>query len=151
MTVNKLSFVLILLLSFLFSGVSNAASDKIYTSTFSDKSAGGYDVVSYFTQNQAIKGNSKHTYTYQGAKWLFSSKQNLDLFKANPSKYAPQYGGYCAWAVSNGYLASGDPKQWTIVNNKLYLNYNRSIKNKWLKNKNKLIIKSDKQWPAVLK
>jgi hypothetical protein len=83
------------------------------------------------------------------ADWYFSSRQNLDLFKASPDKYAPQYGGYCAYGCSRGYKASTEPDAWTIINNKLYLNYNTDVKETWLKDKANLIQKADKNWPSV--
>ena len=83
--------------------------------------------------------------------WYFKSQENLDMFKTTPTKYAPQYGGYCAWSVSQGNNASSDPEQWTIVNDKLYLNYDQEIKERWLKNRDALILEADKNWPEVLK
>jgi len=86
--------------------------------------ASGYDVVSYFS-NKVIKGNSKFTYTYQGGHYKFSSQENLNKFKANTTKYAPQYGGYCAYAVGvKGEKVSINPKTFEIRDGKLYLFYN---------------------------
>ena len=88
-----------------------AAKDPIYTSLFSKNAAGGYDVTAYFSENKPVKGKKKFNTSYMGANWLFASQENLDLFLADPEKYAPQYGGYCAWAAAGGYTAKGDPKQ----------------------------------------
>lgn len=126
------------------------AKPPIYTSFFSNVAVSGYDTVAYFTMNKPVKGNSDYRTEYQGADWYFSSQENLDKFKAKPEMYAPQYGGYCAWAVANNNTAKGDPLQWAIHNDKLYLNYNTEISSKWLQDKDALIVKADKYWPAVI-
>ena len=128
-----------------------AAKDEIYTSFFSNDGAGGYDVVAYFTNGKPVKGDDRYSAEYKDVEWLFSSQKNLDSFKQNPDMYAPQYGGYCAWAVANGYTASGDPLQWSVVNDKLYLNYDAEIQTKWTKDRDSLIVSGDKNWPGVLK
>jgi len=92
---------------------------------------------------------------YSGGKeraaiWLFSSQQNLDAFKANPAKYKPQYGGYCAYAVSNGATASIKPEFFTIHDDKLYLNYSKSVYNKWLKDKEGYISEANSEWVKIL-
>lgn len=127
------------------------AKDPVYTSFFSDVAVSGYDTVAYFTEQKAIKGSSKFVTEYQGVKWQFKSAENLAAFEAAPEKYAPQYGGYCAWAVANNNTASGDPEQWTIVDGKLYLNYNADIQAQWLKDKSRLIKQADNNWPAVIR
>lgn len=88
----------------------------------------GYDPVAYFTQNRAVKGSSKFTYTWNKANWHFSSPENRDLFAKNPDRYAPQFEGYCASGMSMGKLIEADPEEWTIVDGKLYMNYNRSFR-----------------------
>ena len=85
-----------------------------------------------------------------GATFEFSSQENLDKFKADPTAYAPQYGGYCAWAIAHDKTAKGNPKNWTIVDGKLYLNYNNSIQKKWTADKTALIKEADGYWPSVL-
>lgn len=126
------------------------AKDKVYTGTFSNKAVSGYDTVAYFTEGKPVKGSDEHTSEYMGATWLFSSAENKAKFDANPSAYAPQYGGYCAWAVSQGYTASGDPQQWAVHNGKLYLNYNKSVKEKWDANRDGFIAEANKNWPSVV-
>ncbi len=84
------------------------------------------------------------------ATWRFNSDSNRLLFEADPAKYAPQYGGYCSWAVSRGYTAKGDPLAWTVVDGKLYLNYNLDVKNNWKKNIAVNIAKANANWPNVL-
>lgn len=91
----------------------------------------GYDVVAYFEAGKAVKGSSDHSWEWSGGTWRFSSAQNLAKFKENPAKYVPQYGGYCAWAVSQNSKANIDPLAWDIVEGKLYLNYSKKIQKKW--------------------
>ncbi|OEF30026.1 YHS domain-containing (seleno)protein [Vibrio rumoiensis] len=147
-----LTLTLLLATQALFSTQALAASDPIYTGYFSSKALEGYDSVAYFTEGKPVKGNKAFKTTYQGADWLFSSQEHLDLFTGDPEKYAPQYGGYCAWALgSEKQLAPGDPLQWTVYNGKLYVNYDKSVKEKWLPNKDTFIKSADAQWPAILK
>ena len=143
----KLGLSLLLLL---FASAAGA-TDPVYTSHFSNKAVGGYDAVSYFTENKPVEGSSQFQYQYKGADWYFSRQENLDAFVANPEKYAPQFGGYCAWAVSQGQTSRGDPKQWDIVDGKLYLNYNAQVKSRWSENKEALIKAGNKYWPEILK
>ena len=87
-----------------------------------------------------------------GSKWYFASAANRDAFAADPAKYAPQYGGYCAWAVSQGYTAKIDPEAWKIVDGKLYLNYSKSIQEKWVAGGvDRLIAAGDGNWPGIRK
>ena len=126
------------------------AKDYIYTGSFSDNAVGGYDTVAYFKENKAVKGSDQFKTSYKGADWLFASQQKLDLFKANPDQYAPQYGGYCAYAVGEKkQLVSADPTQFTLVNGKLYLNYDEEIKNIWLAKKDAFISQADVNWPII--
>ena len=126
-----------------------AKDPLVYTGTFSSSAVGGYDPVAYFTEHKPVKGDSKISTEYKGAKWYFTSVENRDKFIASPEQYAPQYGGYCAWAVSQGYTASGDPMTWKIVNNKLYLNYDASVQKKWEASIPEFIQKADANWPKV--
>lgn len=128
-----------------------AAEEPIYTSYFSDNAAGGYDVTAYFSENKAVAGDKKFSTEYMGAQWLFASQENLDKFVSAPEVYAPQYGGYCAWAASQGNTAKGDPKQWSVHENKLYLNYDKSIKKRWEGDKINFIAQADTKWPDLLK
>ncbi|MEQ1865906.1 MAG: YHS domain-containing (seleno)protein [Micropepsaceae bacterium] len=128
----------------------HARDADVYTGTFSSLAVGGYDAVAYFKQNRPVEGVAPFSTDYKGATWRFSSQENLNAFKANPTAYAPQYGGYCAWAVSQGYTASGDPQFWKIVGGKLYLNYDSDVQKKWEKDIPGFIVKGDKNWPGVL-
>lgn len=106
----------------------------------------GFDAVAYFAVDNAVQGNKTYEYVWNGAKWLFSSEENMNKFKANPEEYAPQFGGYCSWAVSKGYTADGDPKAWKVVDGKLYLNYNPEVKEMWEKEQQGNIKKGEENW-----
>ncbi|MDQ0463888.1 YHS domain-containing protein [Caulobacter ginsengisoli] len=127
-----------------------AAQPAIYTAPFSNLAVGGYDTVSYFT-GRPVKGSALFQTSWKGATWQFANAADLAKFKANPAAYAPQYGGYCAWAVADGHTAKGDPLQWKIVGGKLYLNYDAAVQAKWVKDIPGFIKKADANWPAVLK
>jgi YHS domain-containing protein len=109
----------------------------------------GYDPVSYFAEKKAVKGNETFHYTWKGANWYFSSKVNLDSFRIHPEKYEPQFGGYCAYGMAEGHKASTDPQSWTILDGKLYLNYNKEVLNQWKKDQSTNIIKADRNWPLL--
>lgn len=145
------TFLMIMAFALVGFAVPAFAADKVYTGTFSNKAVSGYDTVAYFTEGKPVKGSSEHKSEYNGATWHFSSAENKAKFDENPSKYAPQYGGYCAWAVSQGYTASGDPNQWAIHNGKLYLNYNADVKKKWDANRDGFIADANKNWPTLVK
>lgn len=111
---------------------------------------GGYDPVSFFKEARPVKGDEKFLYEWKNTRWFFSSNENLDSFKANPERYAPQYGGWCAYGCSNGRKATTDPNAWTIVDGKLYLNHSAEVKEKWMKEQKQRIEQADKNWPALI-
>lgn len=111
----------------------------------------GFDAVAYFAVDNAVQGNRNYEYVWNGAKWLFSSEENMNKFKANPEAYAPQFGGYCSYAVSEGYTAEGDPEAWKVVDGKLYLNYSPKVKEKWEQNQSERIEKGERNWVAFKK
>jgi len=127
------------------------AIEPVYTGWFSNAAVDGYDVVAYFDQGRPVKGKDEFSTKWKGAEWHFASAEHLEAFKANPEKYAPQYGGYCAWAVAHDDTASAEPDLWTIVDGKLYLNYNKDIQDKWQADKEELIKEADRNWPGILK
>jgi YHS domain-containing protein len=127
-----------------------ARTEPVYTGIFSNVAVSGYDPVAYFTTGRPVKGSTAYKVIHKGAEYHFANAANLAKFKANPSAYTPQYGGYCAWAVSQGYTASGDPTVWKIVNGKLYLNYNREVGTKWQKNIPGHIRSANTNWPKLL-
>ena len=110
----------------------------------------GYDPVAFFTVGKPLEGRAEHSIVYNGATWRFASADNLAVFKADPVRYAPQFGGYCAWAVSQHYLAPGDPKYWKVVDGKLYLNANARAKELWEADQADAIERGHANWPAVL-
>lgn len=111
----------------------------------------GIDPVGYFTRGVPVAGQTVFSHEWQGATWLFSTEENKALFVANPAQYAPQYGGFCAYAVSRGYTAKTDPKAWTVHEGKLYLNYSLSVRRKWLRDVSGNVTKADKNWPRLMK
>jgi len=127
-----------------------AKSPAVYTGIVKGVAVGGYDPVAYFTAGQPVKGNPAISLDHDGAKWYFSTEANRDAFKAEPAKYAPQYGGYCAWAVAQGSTAKGDPTAWSIHEGKLYLNYNQSVRKDWSQNIPANVAKGDANWPKVI-
>ena len=140
----------IILLATLGTAVSVNALEPTYTALFSSNAIRGYDTVAYFTEGAAVKGNKQFSTEYQQATWQFASQQNLDLFLGDPEKYAPQYGGYCAYAVSQNTTASIEPELFTIVDGKLYLNYSEKINQQWTADKARFIVDADKNWPKLL-
>jgi YHS domain-containing protein len=110
----------------------------------------GYDPVAFFTDGKPVAGDASHRLQWHGATWQFASAASLAAFQASPERYAPQFGGYCAWAVSQHYLAPGDPNFWKIVDGKLYLNANARAKELWEAELADAIVRGHANWPAVL-
>lgn len=131
------------------SSSNTLALDAINSSFIGNVAIEGYDTVAYFTDGRAIEGSKKFQFEWMGANWRFSSAENLSTFKANPEKYAPQFGGYCAYAVSQNSTAGIEPDKFSIVNGKLYLNYNKDVFEKWRLNKNKYIKDAERFWPGL--
>lgn len=125
-----------------------ADSHAVYTE--SGIAVDGSDVVAYFTQGAPVAGDAAITQDYMGATWQFSSEANRDAFAADPAAYAPQYGGYCAYAVSQGYTAPTVPDAWTIVDGKLYLNFSLSVRRRWARDIPGYVAAADANWPGVL-
>ncbi len=129
---------------------AQAADDLIYTGLFSNTAVGGYDTVSYHMGGEPVRGSREFRTEWQGAEWRFASQDNLDLFLADPERYAPAYGGYCAWAMAQGYAAKGAPDIWRIVDDVLYLNFDRSVQEMWEEDIPGFIEAADANYPAVL-
>jgi YHS domain-containing protein len=110
---------------------------------------GGYDPVAFFTESKPVKGAESISITWKNAKWLFSTQKHADMFKANPEKYAPQYGGYCAYGCSRGYKAKTEADAFTISDGKLYFNYNIKTRAEWLKDTKAYIEKADAEWEKI--
>jgi YHS domain-containing protein len=127
-----------------------AKSPPIYTASKAALALEGYDAVSYFAGAAPVKGAKAIAITYKGATWQFANEANLEAFQAQPDLYVPQYGGYCAWAVSKGATAAGDPTVYKLVGGKLYLNISRSVATTWERDIAGNIAKADGHWPKVL-
>ncbi len=127
---------------------STAVASTINTTLFGT-AIKGYDPVAYFTEGRPLKGSRRHAYEWQDATWHFASAEHKALFAANPERYAPQYGGYCAYAVALGSTADIDPDAWRIVDGKLYLNVSQSIRRKWEQDIPGHIARADANWPSI--
>lgn len=144
-----------LALSFATASFAAAPINTLKPGIFSDTPTGiailGYDTVAYFTDSRAVPGKDSFVTDWMGAKWKFASAEHLALFKAMPEKYAPQYGGYCAYGVAKDHLVKIEPNQFTVVDGKLYLNYDADVLQQWLKNKPGFISQADAKFPTLLK
>ena len=109
----------------------------------------GYDPVAYFEDHKPVKGSEQFKFKHENAVYQFASPAHLNTFKKNPSKYLPEYGGYCAYGVSRGYAVDIEPTAWSVVDDKLYLNYNQKIQGKWSEDKSGYIKKANQNWPTV--
>jgi YHS domain-containing protein len=154
---DTLAFGLLMLTGGLTARPARAAEPAVNTlrnsffSSRTDTAINGYDTVAYFTAGKPVKGQDSLVHEWMGAKWKFSSQANLDLFKANPEKYAPQYGGYCAYGVAQGALVKVDPDQFTVRDGKLYLNFDADVQAKWLRDPAGFIKAADAKFQGLLK
>ena len=131
----------------LFAGIllaANVYAQKGEVFSAEGKAIKGYDPVAFFTESKAVMGADSLMYQWNDANWYFSSSENMEKFKAKPEAYAPQFGGYCAYGVAEGHKAPTETDTWTIVNGKLYFNYNKDVKKMWVKKEDELIKKADK-------
>ena len=126
---------------------SNRNNSEIFV--VDGKAIRGYDAVAFHLDHKAVTGNSAYIYNWKGADWQFSSQAYLDSFKRNPDKYAPQYGGYCAYGTAEGHKAPTETETWMVKEGKLFFNYNNEVKQIWLKDQQGYIIKADKLWPKI--
>ncbi len=152
MNIYSARIMMVLTIFLMLSGFGGNHAD-IFTSK-QNKNTGvaieGYDTVAYFTKGGPVKGSAEFTHRWKDADWHFASAQHRDLFIANPEKYAPQYGGYCALAVSKNGIAPTEPEQWVIYKDKLYLNFNYQAHRLWNEKLLSNIVKADENWPDVL-
>lgn len=111
----------------------------------------GYDPVAYFSDGKPVKGSPEHKAQHKGSEFHFASRANRDAFAANPEKYAPQYGGFCAFGTAGGYKAAIDPAAFTIVNDKLYLNYSKGVQKQWGADIPGFVSRADGKWPEVMR
>ncbi|QFU00867.1 hypothetical protein FIU83_04355 [Halomonas sp. THAF5a] len=130
------------------SGSLGAAADgRIFTRD--DLAIGGTDPVAYFTEGEPVAGSPEFQWEWQNATWQFASAEHRDLFQADPEAYAPQYGGWCAWAAARGDAASTVPEAWKIVDDRLYLNYSHGIQRRWERDIPGFIEAADAHWPNI--
>ena len=142
--------MMIAMLAMVVAAPTPAATAEPPVSAESGLAIRGYDPVAYFTAGKPQEGKAEHSFVYEGATWRFASAESLAAFKRDPAQYAPQFGSYCAWAVSQHYLAPGDPNYWKIVDGRLYLNANARAKELWEADQADAIKRGHANWPAVL-
>jgi YHS domain-containing protein len=130
-------------------GATPAEAGAINTTLFRNLAIEGTDPVAYFTEGRPVEGSSAYQHEWMGATWRFATAENLELFRADPERYAPQYGGYCAYAVANGYTAKIDPEAWRIEGGRLYLNYSTDVRALWEQDVPGNIAKGDRNWPEI--
>lgn len=127
--------------------VAQDLKGKVFTT--SKGAIDGYDVVAYFTASKPIKGDKQFSHQWEGATWYFASAAHRDLFKADPKKYAPAFGGFCAYGVSQGYKVKIEADAWDIVDGVLYLNYDLGVQKSWRKDRPGYITKAKNIWPSL--
>jgi len=131
-----------------FGGLEDLASAPVYAPD--GVAIGGTDPVAYFAEDRPVRGTARHAFDWNGATWHFATAQNRDSFAAEPERYAPQYGGFCAWAVAEkGQLYSTQARNWAIVDGRLYLNYNDDIQARWQDDIAGFILEADRRWPEI--
>jgi hypothetical protein len=145
------SFMLLLMLTLTVFSCAKTSPDRPINTTPEGIAIKGYDPVSYFTEKRALKGKAEYEFLWKGAKWRFISAEHREMFRGGFEKYAPQYGGYCAYAVSQGKVADIDPEAWTVFEGRLYLNLNKKVQRLWEKDMKEYIRKADEQWPRMLR
>lgn len=141
---------LTLLLTLLLLASAASADEPVNKSLLGGVAIKGYDVVAYFTDGKPVEGSDDFEIEWNGATWRFASDAHKQLFAKQPKKYAPQYGGFCAFGVSRGYAVGIDPAAWKIVGGKLYLNYNKDVQAEWVKDIPGYVIKADQNWPKIV-
>ena len=110
----------------------------------------GYDPVAYFQEGRPLRGDARYRHEWNGVTWRFASEANRAAFAAEPERYAPQFGGYCAYAVANGYTAKSDPEAWHIAEGRLYLNFDAGTRDDWLADRAGMIAEGRRNWPRVI-
>jgi YHS domain-containing protein len=139
--------IIYVLTLFLTTTVAYAQKAEIFST--GGKAIKGYDVVAFFKDSTAVKGLESFAYQWKGTTWLFSNEANKNAFIANPAMYEPQYGGYCAYGTASGHKAPTETDTWTLLNGKLYFNYNSKVKGLWNKDQPALIQKANDQWSVI--
>jgi YHS domain-containing protein len=142
--------LLIAVAVFLQSGIAKDRVEPVFTHSGAT-AIRGYDTVAYFKDGKPVKGTPQFSTQWMGATWQFANASNRDAFQQAPEKYAPQFGGYCAWAVGHNYTASTDPEAWKVVDGKLYLNNSKSVQKMWEQDQARWIMEADRNWPGLHK
>lgn len=152
-TMRSVLLALVVPLVLLLGGKPTAAADRqLLSTTFTHVAIQGYDTVAYFTDGKAIMGSSEYEYVWGDAKWWFASAEHRTMFIADPDRYMPQFGGFCAAAMAmvDGDLVPADPENWAIVNGKLYMTTSgKKHFSDWLKNAPANIAKANENWPHI--
>jgi YHS domain-containing protein len=128
----------------------NTLEKRLFTWKSSGVAIRGYDTVAYFTEGKPVAGSTEQVTNWNGADWLFASAEHKAMFDTDPLRYAPQYGGYCAYGVAQGYLVKIEPEQWSIVDEKLYLNYDADVQTKWKADRSTFIKTADGTFTGLL-
>ena len=127
----------------------NAHAQRSQVYIANGKAIKGYDPVAFFTESKPVMGQDSLTLQWNGAAWYFADRKNLESFRSAPERYAPQYGGYCAYGTAQGHKAPTEADTWTVLDGKLYFNYNQKVKEMWSKDRPGMIKKADKNWPMI--
>lgn len=126
------------------------ATGPVYTGWFTDVAAGGHDVVAYFTRGEPVEGSPALSVEWHGVVWRFATAEHLRRFRVAPGRYAPAYGGYCAYAVARGTTAPGDPRHWTVHEGRLYLNYDAEARARWNADRAAHVAAADAHWREIV-
>lgn len=119
---------------------------QVNQAMFSKVAINSYDPVAYYTENKATMGQEKFMHTWNDADWHFASQENMQLFTENPEKYAPKYGGYCAFAISKGFTANTSSETFEIIDNDLFLFADQDVKDEWMKDRQSNFEKCEENW-----
>ena len=133
----------------LFGGLAQAGNPPVAIDE-EGRAIRGYDTVAYFTDGQPQPGSAAFSHDWKGAVWLFASAAHRDTFKAEPERYAPQFGGYCAYAITKGHVQEARPEVWSIVDDRLYLNLGPGAQKKWRADVPGNIARAVNNWPGAL-
>lgn len=142
--------MLVFIFTTIVSVAASAATKPAVNTSRGDLALRGYDAVAYQSDGTPTIGSAALEYRWKNAIWRFATADHRDRFAADPERYAPQFGGYCAYAVSRGYTADGDPNVWRIVDGRLYLNYSTQARELWEKDVPGNIVLGQRNWPGVL-
>jgi hypothetical protein len=144
---SQIARILAVLLLMLTLPPSAAAIDEVFQTA--EGAIRGYDPVAYHLENRAVRGRADFTHDWNGARWRFASAANRDRFAAEPARFAPQFGGYCAYGTAQGYKVSTDPEAFAVVDGRLYLNYSKAVQATWNRDRPGYIAAAERQWTVL--